>query len=173
MSFRFRRGNRRGNSIRPVHRIKHVVDQQLGLSLGVQQIFDLANTIDAPVLAQTNQCETGCTINGIYLNVEAYARTSGALSNIYMAVVKNPGNNLTFPNANVVGSDDNKRFVIHQEMKMLERNVNGNPRTIFNGVIVIPRGYRRQAINDTIKVLFLTPGVDADVCFQCHYKEFR
>ncbi len=164
---------RRGNSIRPVHRIKHVVDQQLGLVLNVQQVFDLANSIDAPTVAVTNAVETGCTINGIYLNVEGYATTAGALANIYIAVVKNPGNNLTFPNANAVGADDNKRFVIHQEMKMLEQSVNGNPRTLFNGVIVIPKGYRRMAINDTIKILIFAPGVNCSVCFQCHYKEFR
>ncbi len=90
-----------------------------------------------------------------------------------MAIVKNPGNNLAFPDANVIGTDDNKRFVIHQEMKMLEQSVNGNPRTIFNGVIVIPKGYRRFAINDTLKILLFAPGVNCNVCFQCHYKEFR
>ncbi len=171
MSFRSR--FRRSNSIRPVHRIKHVIDQQLGLVLNVQQGFRLSTSVDAPVLANTDEVETGSTINGIYLNVEGYATTAGALANIYMMIVKNPGNNLTFPNANVIGSNDNKKYVIHQEMKMLEQSVNGNPRTIFNGVIVIPRGYRRQSIDDAIAIFLFAPGVNCSVCFQCHYKEFR
>jgi len=168
MSFR-----RRGSSIRPVHRIKHVIDQQLGLVLNVAQSFDLIKTVDAPVLANTTEVETGSKVNGIYLNVEAYATTAGALSNIYMAIQKNPGGNLNFPDPNVIGANDNKRYVIHQEMKMLEQSVNGNPRTLFNGVIVIPRGYRRFAPNDTLQIKLFSGGVNTFVCFQCHYKEFR
>ncbi len=163
----------RGNRLRPVNRIKHVVDSQLGLVLDTQVTKVLAKATDDPKLANTTECANGCTINGIYLNVEAYATTAAALANIYLAVVKSPGDNLTFPNANVIGADDNKRFVIHQEMKMLEQSVNGNPRTIFNGVIVIPRGYRRMGPNDNLKLLLFAPGVNCSVCFQCHYKEFR
>ncbi len=165
--------SRRGNRLRPVNRIKHVIDAQAGVVLNVQNLTTLANTKDAPVLGSVNQVETGCTINGIYLKVECYATTAGALSNAYMLVGKNPGNNITFPNANVVGADDNKRFVIHQEMVMLEKKVNGNPRTLFNGVIAIPRGYRRFAPNDQLQLLVFAPGVNLDLCVQCHYKEFR
>jgi len=168
----FRRQNR-GNALRPVHRIKHVIDAQLGIVLNVQNIQALITAKDAPILANRQEVETGSKVNGIYLNVEAYATTAGALSNVYMAVVKNPGNNLTFPNANVIGSNDNKRYVIHQEMKMLEQSVNGNPRTIFNGVIVIPRGYKRFGPADTLQILLFAPGVNINACFQCHYKEFR
>ncbi len=167
----FRR--RFGNALRPVHRIKHVVDQQLGLVLNAQQTFRLIDSVDAPVLANTNEVESASTVNGIYLNVEAYATTAGALANIYIMIVKNPGANLTFPNANVVGSNDNKKYVIHQEMKMLEQSVNGNPRTIFNGVIVIPKHLRRFAVNDLLAIFIFAPGVNCNVCFQCHYKEFR
>lgn len=128
---------------------------------------------DAPVLANTNECQTGCTINGIYLKSEAYATTAGALANVYLYIMKNPGNNLATPAANNVGADDNKKYVIHQEMVMLEQSVNGNPRTLFNGVIVIPRGYRRFGPGDVLSVTYFAPGVNISVCHQCHYKEFR
>ncbi len=141
--------------------------------LNVQGFTNLAIAVDNPTQAVTNECAVGSTINGIYLNVEAYATTSGALANIYMMVVKNPGANLTFPGANVVGASDTKRFVIHQEMKMMEQSVNGNPRTVFNGVIVIPRHLRRMSPGDTITMFNFAPGVDTSVCLQCHYKEFR
>ncbi len=165
--------NRSSNALRPVHRIKHVRDVQGGLVLNVQQASDIIKTVDAPVLGNTNEVETGSKVNGIYLKVEAYATTAGALANFYLAVVKNPGNNLAFPNANAVGGNDNKRYVIHQEMVMMEQKVNGNPRTIFNGVIVIPRGYRRFGPADTLQLLVFTPGVNASFCWQSHYKEFR
>ncbi len=112
-------------------------------------------------------------MNGIYLKCEINATSSAALSNAYIMVAKNPGNNLTFPNPNIVGSDDNKRFVIHQEMVMLQQVNNSNPRTLFNGVIAIPRGYRRMGPNDRLIANIFSPGVNLNICLQCHYKEFR
>ncbi len=167
---------RRQMAIRPVNRIKHVIDIQQGVTQATPAESDLVLAQDAPELQFTNTVLTGSTVNAVYLNVEAYTTNGVALSNIYMAVYKNPGGNITFPNANAVGGDDNKRFVIHQEMKMLQTHDAQNssiPRTIFNGVIVIPKGYRRFAPNDKLTVQFFLPGADADVCFQCHYKEFR
>ncbi len=167
----FRRRSR--NSLRPVNRIKHVIDQQLGLAVATESTIVLADAVDAPVLATTNQVQTGCTINGIYLKVEANAVTSAALANFYMFVAKNPGTNVNLPPPNAVGSDDNKRFVIHQEMIMFQQQSGSNPRTVFNGVIVIPRGMRRMAPDDNIVIVFLSPGVQTNICLQCHYKEFR
>lgn len=168
----FRRSFRQ-NSLRPINRIKHVVDQQAGLTLGTTSTDDLIEAFDAPTLAVTDAVETGSTVNAIYLKVECYATTAGALANVYLEVVKNPGGNLTLPAPNVVGSDDNKKYVIHQEMIMLEQSVNGNPRTLFNGVIVIPKGYRRFGPKDLLRLHLLAPGVNINYCFQCHYKEFR
>ncbi len=164
---RFNRG------IRPVQRIKHVVDQQGGLIAATVQNIDLASSNDNPSLANTAEVQTGSTVNGIYIKCEVYATSTGALANAYFMLVKNPGDNLTFPNPNVVGSNDNKRYVIHQEMVMLEKNTTGNPRTLLNGVIVIPKGYRRMGPNDKLRVVLFSPGVSADFCLQAHYKEFR
>ncbi len=168
-----RRRNR--NSLRPVHSIKHVVDSQFATSAGSQVNTTIVNSIDAPTLANTPSVETGCTINAIFLKVECNqtSATGGALPNAYMIVVKNVGGNLASIPANAVGSDDNKRFVIHQEMVMRQNLDNGNPRILFQGVIMIPRGYRRFGINDTLQVGILNPAGTMDVCLQCIYKEFR
>ncbi len=165
-------------ALRPVHRIKHVVDSQFATAVGTPVNVTLIFSVDAPVLANTTEVETGSKVNGIYLKVEVSATTSAALANYYMIITKNPGNNITIPGANVVGADDNKRFVIHQEMVMLQKeptadSLGGNPRTVFNGVIVLPRGYRRFGPGDTLVATFLSPGVTTDSCLQCHYKEFR
>ncbi len=169
MSFR----RSRGNALRPIHRIKHVVDKQGATVAGTKVTEDLIVTKDAPVLANVAEVETGSKVNGIYLKVETYARSSAALANFYMAIMKNPGENLAAIVPNTVGSSDDKRFVIHQEMVMLQRVADGNPRTVFNGVIAIPRGYRRFGPNDKLHLILLSPGVSTDYCFQCHYKEFR
>ncbi len=168
----FRR--RSGNALRPVHRIKHVVDRQFGTPLNVASDTVLVDSQDAPTLANVEEVETGSTVNGIYLKIEVVnTGAASVLANAYIMIFKNPGNNLTFPNPNVVGSDDNKKYVIHQEMVMLQQVVNSNPRTVFNGVVVIPKDYRRMAINDRINVRAFAPGIATNWCLQAHYKEFR
>ncbi len=168
---RFR--SRRGLSLRPVNRIKHVVDSQFALAINTPGITELIRADDNPALASPTEVQTGSTINGIYLKVEAYAKTSATLGNMYMYVIKNPGGNLTLPGANVVGLSDDKRYVIHQEMVMFQKADGSNPRTLFNGVIALPRGYRRFAPNDLLQLVTLSPGVTVDACMQVHYKEFR
>ncbi len=166
----FRRFNR---NIRPVHRIKHVVDSQAAASAGATAFTTLVKSVDAPVLANTSEVETGATVNGIFLIVEVNAVTAAALPNCYLMVAKNPGSNLTFPAPNVVGSSDNKKYVIHQEMLMLQQQALSNPRTLFKGVIAIPKHLRRMSIDDELFIAVLAPGVDIQFCVQCHYKEFR
>ncbi len=161
------------NSLRPVNRIKHVVDIQNALVLAVSSFEVLIKCVESPVLANSNEVEIGSTVNGIYLDVEVHPITSAALPNVYLAVYKNPGGNLDAIPANAVGINDNKRFVIHQEMVMMQKQDDGNPRTLFKGVIVIPRGYRRFAMNDTLLLSLIAPGVNTNYCVQAHYKEFR
>ncbi len=168
---RFRSRNQ--NRLRPVNRIKHVVDIQGGASVATKVTEILINTVDNPTLASVADVQTGATVNGIYLSVEVYGTSSAALSNIYMAIFKNPGNNLTTPIPNTVGSSDDKRFVIHQEMVMVQKVTPSNPRTLFKGVVAIPRGYRRFAPNDRLQITLIAPGITFDYCMQCHYKEFR
>ncbi len=163
----------RAMRLRPVHAIKHVVDIQGGQIAGTQTENDLIEAVDSPTLAVADRVETASTVNSIFLHVEAYATSTAALGNFYMIVWKNPGGNITAPAANGVGVDDDKRFVIHQEMVMLEKNTTGNPRTVFNGVLSIPRGYRRMGINDKLQISLLSPGVSSDFCIQCIYKEYR
>ncbi len=160
-------------ALRPINRIKHVVDSQGAVGIGTPVIVDLIDTTDTPTIAVSDACETGSKVNGVYIVCEAYGTTAAALSNFYFMVFKNPGNELTMPNGNIIGTDDKKRYVIHQEMVMLQKEVAGIPRTIFKGVIAIPRGYRRNGPNDRLSVQLFTPGVNVDYCLQCHYKEYR
>ncbi len=169
----FRNRFRSNQSIRPVNRIKHVFDEQGGVALGTNKNIVIINSVDSPALAATNEVFTGSIVNGIYMRVEVYATSSGALSNIYMIVLKNPGGNLAVMAPNAVGVNDNKRYVIHQSMVMVQKVTPSNPRTLFDGVIVLPKGYRRFGPNDALNVRLLAPGVNFDYCIQVHYKEFR
>ncbi len=144
---------------------------------GTTSVIDLIITTDDPGLSNTNQCETGSKVNGIYLRVEVLHSSGAGRSNMYLAVMKNPGNNLisaSVPEPNAVGANDNKKFVIHQEMIMMSGDAgSGQPRVLFNGVIKIPKLYTRNGPSDRLQLLLLTPTVLADFCVQCHYKEFR
>ncbi len=164
----------RGNSIRPVNRIKHVVDFQGATALGVQFNSNLITAVDAPILANPAEVVTGCKVNAIYLRVEVVnTGTTGVLANAYLAVFKSPGASVGLSDPNVIGTDKDKRFVIHQEIVMLQMVDNSNPRTLFNGVIMIPRGYRRFGPADLLVCRVFSPGVELNICIQAHYKEFR
>ncbi len=163
--------------MRPVNRIKHVVDNSATIAQNTNTAIILASATDTPTLAVTNSVETGAKINGFYLRVEVASNEAidlGAIPNVYMAIWKNPGGNLVDIFPSVVGPNDNKRYVIHQEMSMIENKGQGsNARTLFNGVIVIPKGYRRMGPNDEWQFQFICPALATVLCLQCHYKEFR
>ncbi len=171
---RYRRMNM---SVRPVQRIKHVVDDSATVAGGATNVSELVLASDTPVIANTTNVITGAKVNGIYLRVNVAsneAQDVGAIPNVYMAVFKNLGNNLTgFPAPNAVGASDKKKFFIHQEMGMLDNKLGGQPTTLFNGVIVIPKGMRRFGPEDRLAVMVLSPALNIAVCVQCHYKEFR
>ncbi len=164
-------------ALRPINRIKHVVDSSAAVAAATTGVYVLSLATDTPTLAATASVETGSKINAFYIRFEVASNEAislGAIPNFYFLVWKNPGGNLTTPNPAAVGSDDNKNKVIHQEMTMIENKGQGsNARTVFNGVVVIPKGMRRNAPNDTWLVQFRCPALDTVSCVQAHYKEFR
>ncbi len=169
----FRRFNR-GNYLRPVNRIKHVVDNQFATALDTNVDTTLVFASDTPDLATAAEVETGAVIRSIFLAIEVVnTGATGVLANAYFMIFKNPGGNLTFPKPNVVGTDDNKRYVFHQEMLMLQMVDNSNPRTLFKGVLKLPRHLQRFGPNDTLIARVFSPGVELTGCVQCHYKELR
>ncbi len=169
--------HRRGMSMRPIHRIKHVIDSSATLAKATTSFFTLVQTVDAPVLATTTQVETGAKVNGFYIRFEVASNDPidlGAIPNFYFYVWKNPGGAITRLTPSSIGDDVNKNKVIHQEMTMFEnKGQGGNARTVFNGVVVVPKGMRRCSPADKWEVVFLSPSLDVAVCMQAHYKEFR
>lgn len=170
-------------SIRPVQSLKHVVDTATAaVPAGVVTSVILAESEGNPTLAGVTQVNEGCTINAIYLRVET-VHNSGTwvtIPRVYMIVVKSPGNEVIAPYPASVGDSDAKRFVIHQEMMMqtgVSADANSFPRTMFNGVIKIPRGYRRMGYNDRLIVNFALDVAETtatvSTCVQCIYKEYQ
>lgn len=145
-------------------------------------ITDVIVTVTNPdtVGTGTNQCNIGSTVGSIYLRVEVVGSTAaGGINNIYMGVFKNPGALLSPPAMDNVGTSDRRKYMIHQEMLMLAPFVTGGtqfPRTMFKGVIRIPRGYKRNGIEDKLQVILQHRTGEAtqqtDFCIECIYKEF-
>ncbi len=166
-------------STHPVNRIKHVRDIQQALPVNTLLPVQIARADDAPALASTEEVLTGSVINGFYATVEVVATESADTKtpNLYVYFAKNPGGNLTFPNGNVVGASDNKKYVFHQEMVMLQGNAtsNGTVRNVFKGVLAMPKHMRRMGPNDIIEMYMFTPStsIALNICAQFHYKEFR
>ncbi len=166
----------RGMAIRPVNRIKHVVDTNASITAGGVFAFDFIKSIDSAALANTADVQTGSKVNGVYMKVlvaSNEATVASVVPNVYMLIMKNPGTNIATITPNVVGADDSKKFVIHQEMSMIENRISGIPTVLFNGVIKFPKPYIRNGPNDKWRIVILCPNINITFCFQCHYKEFR
>ncbi len=164
-------------ALRPIQRIKHVVDAsaQLAKATQINQVLIRAN--DAPVLANTTEVITGAKVYGVYVKLEVASNDPvdvGAIPNVYVIFTKNQGFAQATPAPNAVGANEIKRIVLHQEMVMIENKGQGsNARIIFNGVIKIPKGFSRFGPDDAFVMSILSPALDIVFCAQAHYKEFR
>lgn len=168
--------------LHPVRAYKHIIDASGAVTGGTPATIDIIDTVADPT-DTSNQCATASTVHAIYLRVEVVQIIgAAAIDKVYMIVYKNPGANVTAPDVDSVGSSDKKRWVIHQEMTMTGQP-GGNPgssniaRTLFKGVINIPRGYKRNGFDDKLQVVI---GHDVGAtaqktnwCLQSIYKEFR
>ncbi len=172
------RGSRRALRLRPVNSVKHIVETNGLVTAALQSVTDVINTVDAPIFTNTVNNHVGSNVRAIYLRVEVAGRTAaGGIPNIYMAVMKNPANEISIPNLDVIGGTDKRKFFIHQEMIMLNALSDGSfPRTMFKGVILIPRHYQRNGIDDKLQVILQHRSGEAtqstDFCIECIYKEF-
>ncbi len=168
---------RRSLALRPVVSIKHIVDIQTAVPVNTKLEQSLVRVVDAPTLAQKEEVSVGSKISWIYLTVEVVASETSTTStpNFYMAVYKNPGGNIGFPNANAFGISDNKRHVLHQEMVMINASDGGNPRNVFKGVIKIPPKIQRFGYEDVLVCQLFIPstGTPVNACIQCIYKELK
>ncbi len=169
MPRRFRR------NLRPVFSLKHIVDSSSTLAAATQLAVPIMDAVGEPVLTTPQQTKIGARVSSFYLNVQVVSNETdvGAIPNVYMIVFKNVGNNLTTPDPASVGTSDIKRFVIHQEMIMLNNVQGGNPRTMFQGVIRVPKGLQRQGNDDVMAVVIKSTALNIALCIQCIYKEYR
>lgn len=176
MSFR----NRRALALRPINSLKHVVDTSGAVTGSTPATVDLTTQVDAPVTTQTNQVHIGSAVKAIFLSVQVVGTTAyGGVPRIYFVVFKNPGNQVPIPAVDGIGISPRRKFVIHQEMLMVTTQSSTNdgfPRTMFKGVILLPKRYQRHGDADKLQFVIGNASAEAtgssDWCLQCIYKEF-
>ncbi len=153
-----------------------MIDVQGGLIGGAVTTEELVIGVDSPLQTTATENQIGSHVKAFFLNVQVAATATASLANVYMMVYGNPGNNIAIgnvPNPNVVGTSDFRKMVFHQEMIMTEKNTTAFPRTLFRGVIKVPKKFNRIGFKDRINIALFSPGVNYEFCFQCIYKEIR
>ncbi len=167
------RFSRMQSRLHPVNTTKHIIDLQGGLVAGTTTSVVLGQGVDNPTLATPANVAVGSYIRSFFCNIQIAASGSGALANVYAVFWKNPSNAIGIAAPNLQGTSDTKKLVFHQEMTMTEKNTTAIARTLFKGVLKVPRHMQRMGQDDTLKVDLLSPGVNFDFCLQAIYKEIR
>ncbi len=147
---------------------------------------DIAVQTDSPSTSATNQVHTGSAIKAIFLKVEAVGAVASAnIPRVYFYILKNPANEINVTNMapDEVGSNARRKFVIHQEMMMMSQQASSAgggdftfPRTMFKGVVRLPKRYQRFGVDDRLQLVLAnfngeTSGTTR-ICMQSIYKEF-
>ncbi len=176
--------NRKALALRPVNRLKHVVDISGTVTGATVSITELAIQTDSPSTAQVNQVHIGSHVKAIYLKVEVVGAIAFAgVPRVYFVVFKNPGNQLSDPVVDAIGVSTIRKYVIHQEMTMISQQASSAgggdftfPRTMFKGVILLPKRYQR--FGDLDKLEFHIGNATGETtgstrfCLQAIYQEF-
>ncbi len=144
MSFR---RQKRALSLRPVSSLKHVIDTSGVVVAGAVAITELAIQTDSPSTASSNQVHIGSHVKSIYISVQIVGAVAyTGVPRVYFVIFKNPGNQLSNPVLDNIGTSTIRKYVIHQEMSMVaETTADGTafPRTMFKGVVRLPPRYQR------------------------------
>ncbi len=116
---------------------------------GTQTVQDIAVAQDSANLAVVDDVEKGCAINQIYIDIQVCGLAGSGVANHFDGyIMKNPGANLTPPDAVSWGTSNEKKFIFHTMSGMIMRNQDGNAPLVFRGWIKVPKIYRRMGAND-------------------------
>ncbi len=160
----------RGYSKRPINSSKNIIQADGALVAVTTSTVPIAVAVDSPALSAVTAVSRGCSISSIYFEVTIFDN-SGAVDNpTDVAVVKNPGNNLSFADISTMGDDDNKKWVFHQE-RGIPGQFAGVPMKM-KFVLRIPRGKQRMGAGDVWN-LVLRSKQTSQFCVLAIYKWYQ
>ncbi len=153
---------------------KHVVEDSVAVTTtNVEKI--LAKAVTAPSNTVDTDCHRGGHIKAIWLSLTFCGlATSGVLQDIAVYLIKNPGDSLTPPDPDSVGSSNAKKFVVKQWHAMIMRNQDGNVPYHWEGWIKLPKRYHRMGTDDTWSLqVQATASTTGHFACECIYKWYR
>ncbi len=173
MPYRRRGSFRKSLSLRPIDSMKNVVMGTIGLTTTLQQL-KLVVAVDNPVNTAQSEIQRGATLKAIWLSLDFCGLAgTGVLQRTSVYLAKNPGDNLTFPDAFAVGSSNEKKFVFKQWTQMTMRNQDGNPPYHWEGWVKIPKRYQRFGADDVLAIFAECDSVTGHLSVQAIYKWYR
>ncbi len=159
---------RRMSSIRPVNRVKHILDSEGVLTGGANSTNVLAVTV--PVASspfKPGDIPLGSTINGMFLSVFVIGATGAPINgsiNWYIAKTRaGQSTSADFPGAGNTGVSEVRNQIFHEE-KGLAGSGDGTAMA-FKGVVAIPRGMRRFREGDSIFIKLQSQDATSDAQF--------
>ncbi len=153
--------------------MKNVVDQTASTGTTPANVL-IAKAVNSPVSTVENDTSQGCIIKAIWCSFDFCGLAgTGVLQETKVFLMKNPGDSLTAPNPFVVGTSNEKKFVIKQWSLMTMRNQDGNPPLHWEGWIKIPRRYHRMGTDDTWRLHFGVSTAAGHMSAQFIYKWYR
>ncbi len=167
---------RRGNALRPVNSIKHILDADGTLLNDGTSVFvpilDTKAALDAVFVP--GDVRIGEKVNGIFLSIFIIGATGapiGASVNWY--IIKQHAQQVTFPDPDNTGVSALRNQIFHEE-KGLAGSGDGTAMA-FKGVIAIPRGMRRMREGDKLFIALQVNAAatgDANFCVKAIYKSY-
>ncbi len=168
-------GRRRSMAPRAViNSIKNQVYAQLGTT-GTNQEVLIAKAVNSPLSTVATDTSQGCIIKAVHCTIDGCGTLgSGVLNVMSIYLAKNPGDNLTLPDAFGYGTSNEKKFIFKNWVFMIMRNQDGNNPFHWEGWLKIPKRYQRMGTDDTLRMVVRNTAAGTGH-FSCNfiYKWFR
>ncbi len=170
------------SSLHPINSRKNVVDTSQLIMGGTSTVLDnIITGVDQADLASDSEVNTGSKVSSFFMSFFGISE-GGELANevplIDWYIIYDPGGTFgtTFdathlPTPGATGIHQNKRFIIHEEKGLSgggDLSLAGVP-MVFKGVLKLPRGRQRVAINDRWRIAIRT-NFNTKVCSKFIYK---
>ncbi len=176
---------RRGNALRPIDSVKHIVETSGIIAAGVNTVgLTIIDGVDTYSLADADGCPTGSKVNGFFLSIFIISEGGEIANEVPLAdwyLIKSPGavyaatfNAANLPTPGTTGVHKNKRQIFHTEKGLTgggDVSLAGIP-MVFKGVIAIPRHMRRIGEDDQFLFCIRT-NFAAKFCIQAIYKHYK
>ncbi len=162
---------RRSFGSRPIiNSIKNSVDLTASTGTAVGNVL-LAKAVNTPLSTNPSDVSNGCIIQAIWVSFDVCGlAATGVLQMTQLYLIKNPGDNLTLPSPQAIGSSNEKKFIIREWKFMTMRNQDGNAPNHWEGWIMVPKRYHRMGTDDTWRLAFNTSTAAGHFSSQIVYK---